>query len=509
MEAQPLPLHSPYLATPPEIKALIYSYLSSREVRTARLVNRGFATDLAGSVFKDGFVIRPDRDDRWRLENVCRRPWLAVGVKAVEIFAGDLQLQLLQSGIDDEVEVRRLLAEADSDSDDDSLMGQVLAVDDNSDEDDAFLSQGASMGGYYSDEEEYSSNYAEMRELFMRDLEVEQSIGYKGLGNFLQRLPNLKEVKVTSIKFPFSRKGVWLEELWPLVLSEFRDQPGMENTMSHQNSRVATERYKDVLSATGSGMIEKLVLDLMPMSTFSHFANFIPNSVHSYEEAEVAAKKSREEERMAKAVRNVRDLRLCFMSSSTTDLNHSSASKWLGSMQQLQILDLTWDMVHMNSESHPRPHSFLKIRWPRLQSLRLKRTWFETQDLLHFLQAHASTLRNLHLSENALNMLKISSFRKFLDSLKSGLKLEKFELLIHSSGRADFQWCSENTSQIYDEDWEEYTNVHHLSAKKLERYVLGGDLWPMVGEGPGEDGKWKHIITPGKLLGVVAGELLL
>ena len=75
---------------PNELVELIFARLEGIDLGYMRLMCRKFAILAAPSLFKDGFSIKPHRQDMIRLARVCLSPALAVGIKELMVFMGDM-----------------------------------------------------------------------------------------------------------------------------------------------------------------------------------------------------------------------------------------------------------------------------------------------------------------------------------------------------------------------------------------------------------------------------------
>ena len=125
--------------------------------------------------------------------------------------------------------------------------------------------------------------------------------------------------------------------------------------------------------------IEKLDLDLMPVDCFEVSTD--PQLSDEDEDLDVL-----QIDMMTRAAVNVRDLRVCFVGCLDTVSKGkvgTAVGKWLGSMQHLQSLDLTCDLDFLPyPELTDTMHkALLDSKWPRLESLRLKRTKIDARCL--------------------------------------------------------------------------------------------------------------------------------
>jgi len=443
---QPPALSSLHLTTslhnlPAELRIRILEELPTADIKNARLSCSALAVAGAPELFRDGFIIRPDRDDKTRLRNVSMQPDLASGIKHLKIAVGDVDLQLLENAINIE-------------------MGSLEDKDQRE-----FVQKTVAIIKYM---QKHIHGYLDTDDL---------SLAFSAL-------PNLKALTVSSVEYPFSSPWPSHEPLWQRVMTRNANF----DQMSHQNPVIARAKWSNILMAVqyASLRIESLDLDLMPLSC-------------------LGGNSDQRKDQMRKAVSYVKHLRICLLAHGRDELEEPSCAKdaadFLGSMRQLRSLDLTWGVrkIHLIPAAFENAwdNGFYANTWPYLKSLRMQNMESPEAHLFGFLKRHASTLKYLHLSGPFVLKSPRSSYKNFLTSIRDVLKLQKFELIVAKKDLF-LPWNQTyEMEQIYNRNWESLPMSEKLSATLLEAYVLGTRKdWPMVDDNPDKlrnFQNWRHL----------------
>ena len=454
---QPTPSHqaatSPFLSLPFELKLIVVSKLAIKDLLNVRLVAVSWAKAGAGSLFRNGFSVRPQHDDMTRLQNVCSNPEIAKGIGHLEFYVGDINPEQFISAL------VRAGRERKRGSDFDTYTRLVSNVHD------AVFKP----------------------ERFQRH--CDKSI----LEQCFSRLSNLTSITITSSKSPFSAAEC-PTIAWEMVML---DTENFEKSHSF-DSTISRKRYICILLAALklSTPIEKLTLDSIPVDCFYVDRN-LETANPGVDESAIDTMDicfPTPNEVMKNALLHVKDLRVGFIGAGdflTYDDIHLARAlgDFVCSFQNLRSLELSWMMEDNETDEFIKEweKSFFKNKFQHLERFCIESTETSDKILLPFLYRHANTLKRLQLGENSCYLsldtynegVADRTWKAMLTDIRDNVKnLEKFEFLAEG-----------DVVRIYDNEWNDVegsgsTLKSISSTKLLEMYVLRRIPWPMFGEDP-------------------------
>ena len=431
-----------------ELKLAIIDLLDVKAVLKLRLVSRLWV-DLCSheQMFKEGFSIRPHRDDVTRLFLLVENRALAQSIRKVCIYIGDLN--------------------------DETFRASQVVID---------------GGNAVSAAERRTLHYLrpQIRKDFLGKIQD------FSLAIALQKLPNLTSLVITSMDYPF--QGLGLRRIW----DEWR-------VAERHMDETDTDRDRDLASSRWTLLLMSILLAQLPLRKLVLDSIFIGTQMFRVierfpEQIWWTSTKCVEDLKIGYTG-----------SFAHFYINNSTAQhmgEFVGTMRGLRSLDFTLRMegIHNQGFYTEFQNSFYRNDWPYLESLRLKYTESPPDLLLPFLTRHASSLRRLHLGESSidrrdlnnlaygnfsdLNQLEIE-WQALLSAFRDNLALTHFELTLMGY-----------SERIYDDSWNEIPGTEASETKVLERYVLGEGPWPMDSSKPEVDLRCEHLewefLAPGE-----------
>jgi hypothetical protein len=440
---------------PPELKQLVSDLMGVEDVISIGIASSSWEEFAAAALRRDpgGFVfsLRPhtrNNADMTTLQEICRRPIIAMAIRRLKIFVGDFHVPEFATAV---------------------------------------------RGNFRFDEKCRSD-----LDLVLGGLKQNQKrhCDCEDLSWVFSRLPHLEDVVATSTEFPFSNVESNFWSGWQIAMGGWQSMPPVPGLQSPVRTAIipmfdasqAYRRYRNIVLAAGSLRKEaKLTMDSVPLA---YFLDFHLKTTYMEKSRETRTCTRDDYSFLSEAsacMCHLQHLKIRFVGLSryTGHANwyqeHSDSfpaeavSKLTASMKGLQMLDLDWDIDNVPKDIIMRSTIFQNL-WPQLGSLKLQDVVVADRLLSRFLLWHKPSLRRFHLSKSTIIFRRGDSYRTFLTKLRDHLELEKLELLIHG-----------DEEPFYDENWNilDDGSSHSPQARILDSFVTGKiDRWPMETDGP-------------------------
>ncbi|APA15255.1 hypothetical protein sscle_14g100250 [Sclerotinia sclerotiorum 1980 UF-70] len=434
---------------PIELKARVIGFLAAKDVINLRLTSRawggvsvtGLFNVCTGNYVEQGvFSIRPHLDDMTRLRCIAGLPWLAKVIKHVKIYVGDLDM------LEFDHEVQN-------------------------------VNKYTKIESMFKNEERVNTLFEQIVQNRMKHCDPVM------LSHSLSRLPAVKFITATATECPFSKSEINFSLAWKRLIRRWNFEPdALYDSYDTTFPTRSSIRHLSILLAARQIQqpLQQLVLDSFPVDLFVnqvlHGDENIPESsfgIHTnfLHDLQIFTSK----------IQNLR-IGINPLSNNTTH-DHTtqltkSMSTFIGSMQFLRSLDISWN----NSFRFPNDttelinqDTFYTNTFPHLGNLRLSKIKSFDASFYSFISHHKDTLKSLSLGHNFFLIPRnrpkgCISFKSILFKLRDLLKLERFQLLVSTTDQ-----------QIYNRDWESIPSHEGgiSDAKLFEMFVLGIWAWPM------------------------------
>lgn len=444
---------------PIEVVSHIFTYLSAEEARRLRLICGKWREAGNKAMFEDGkFIIRPHRQDTEHLEELSYSAWFVKKITHIEIYAGDMNVQRWEECI-------KQIEQNDINDYRSSLRGEY---------------EFDNIFGEPTCQHILDHTYEKLETLELLKKKIyDHRFGLDRLSKAFSRLSNLNGISITPAVYPLvGTRWKCLVESWQHGIG--RRVCGWPPKRDFQHAGAAFRRQTVTLKAAHAAgcLLQSLAIDWMPIECFPRDPEPRPKNPGSH----VPPIDRSDYNRIIALVTPLKSLRIGLIGnikcSPYTDPGVGAAiSQFLGSMQNLRSLDLTWylggcvsPIVNVSWDS-----TFYNLTWPNLEDLSLSHVNSRLADLLTLLYRHSPTLKRLRLLYQKIK--GVGSYQDMLTGIRDNLQLKKFQLStpgLHSAYQ----------DSLYDENWVENLSIKDTPMKHLEGFVLGNREWPLASPCP-------------------------